>query len=257
MILNDADIPRAVEGSLRACFSNTGQLCISTERLFVDRAIYEPFTEQFAERVRHLKLGADLDLATEMGSMASQAQFEKTRLHVEQAQKRGARILAGGHARPELGPYFFEPTLLDSVTPEMSVCAEETFGPVVSAYRFDNEDEMVSRANATNYGLNASIWTQDTARGRALAARIQTGTVNVNEGYSATWASVDSPMGGFKESGLGRRHGAQGIVKYTQAQTISVQRFMPIAAPSNISEARYEKALTFLIGMLRHIPGLR
>jgi succinate-semialdehyde dehydrogenase / glutarate-semialdehyde dehydrogenase len=257
IILNDADISRAVEGSIRACFFNAGQLCISCERLFVDRGIYEPFVEQFSERVRNLKLGADLDLATEMGSMASKAQFEKTREHVEEAKKRGARILAGGRARPDLGPYFFEPTVMEGVTPEMSVCAEETFGPVVSAYRFDNEDEMVARANDTNYGLNASIWTQDTTRGRALAARIQTGTVNVNEGYVATWASVDSPMGGFKESGLGRRHGNQGILKYTQAQTISVQRFLPIAAPSNVSEAWYERSMTFLVGMLRHVPGIR
>ena len=125
--------------------------------------------------------------------------------------------------------------MLAGVTSEMKLFAEETFGPVVSVYRCDTVDEAVERANDTSYGLNASVWTRDTAKGRAIAARLHAGTVNINEGYSATWASA-SPMGGFKESGVGRRHGEQGLTKYTEAQTVAVQRLLGIDAPRGVSQ---------------------
>src|SRR5690606_24160752 len=129
------------------------------------------------------------------------------------------RLLAGGSARPDLGPFFFEPTVLAGVTPEMELYAQETFGPVVALYRFRDEEELVRRVNENDYGLNASIWTRDVRRGRSLARRIHAGTVNRNEAYGAAWGSVDAPMGGFKDSGLGRRHGAEGILRFTEAQT--------------------------------------
>src|SRR4029450_13446772 len=134
--------------------------------------------------------------------------------------------------RPDLGPYCYEPTILTGVTPEMKLYAEETFGPVVAVYKFDTVDEAVERANATPYGLNASLWTRDTGKGRRLATRIQAGTVNINEAYAATWGSIDAPMGGFKESGLGRRDGAEGILRYSDAPTIAIQRGIALAAPA-------------------------
>ncbi len=132
-------------------------------------------------------------------------------------------MLAGGKARPDLGPYFYEPTLLAGVTEEMALCRDETFGPVAAVYRCSSTDEMVARANDTAYGLNASVWTRDVRAAREIAGCIQAGTVNINEAYAATWASM-SPMGGFKDSGLGRRHGAAGLLKYTEAQTVAAQR---------------------------------
>ncbi len=139
-----------------------------------------------------------------MGSLVGQRQLDAVTRHVEDAVAKGAQVLAGGTARPDIGPYFYEPTILDGVEAPMSVCTEETFGPVVSVYRFSSDDEAVERANGTSYGLNSSVWTRNARRGREIAARLRTGTVNVNEGYASAYGSVQSPMGGMKDSGLGR-----------------------------------------------------
>jgi len=177
--------------------------------------------------------------------------------HVQDAVAKGATVLTGGRARPDLGPYFYEPTILTGVTPEMQVAAEETFGPVVSIYRFDDLPDAIHAANDSRYGLNASIWTRDTALGRALAAQIECGTVNINEGYSAAYGSVDAPMGGMKDSGLGRRHGKQGMLKYTEAQTIAVQRLLPIAPLPNMTAGQFALVMTLTLFLLKRIPKLR
>lgn len=133
----------------------------------------------------------------------------------------------------------------------MRVWDEETFGPVVSLYSFADEEEAIRRANATNYGLSASVWTRDTARGVALASRIRAGSVNVNEAYAAAWASSDAPMGGMKDSGVGRRHGREGLLKFTEPQTIAVQRLVPIAPPFGMSQERWARGMTFLLRLVR------
>jgi succinate-semialdehyde dehydrogenase/glutarate-semialdehyde dehydrogenase len=115
----------------------------------------------------------------------------------------------------------------------------------------------VARANDSDYGLNLSLWTRDTQRGRALATRLQAGTVNVNEGYAAAWASVDAPMGGMKASGLGRRHGAAGILKYTESQTVAVQRLLPIAPPRGVPQRLWGRMMTLSLRILRRLPGVR
>jgi aldehyde dehydrogenase (NAD+)/succinate-semialdehyde dehydrogenase/glutarate-semialdehyde dehydrogenase len=223
IVLDDADLDVAAQGALRACFTNAGQLCISIERLYVHDAVYDAFTEKFVRLVKNMKLGAGLDWDVQMGSLTSRRQLEAVGAHVDDAVAKGARVLAGGRARPDAGPLFYEPTVLADVDETMDLCREETFGPVVSLYRFSDEDEAVAKANDTVYGLNASVWTRNLARGRALAGRIKAGTVNVNEGYGAAFASYDAPMGGMKSSGLGRRHGSEGLLKYTEAQTIASQ----------------------------------
>ncbi|GGL05817.1 succinic semialdehyde dehydrogenase [Planomonospora parontospora] len=223
IVLDDADLDVAAQGALRACFTNAGQLCISIERLYVHDAVYDAFTEKFVRLVKNMKLGAGLDWDVQMGSLTSRRQLEAVGAHVDDAVAKGARVLAGGRARPDAGPLFYEPTVLADVDETMDLCREETFGPVVSLYRFTDEDEAVAMANDTVYGLNASVWTRNLPRGRALAARIKAGTVNVNEGYGAAFASYDAPMGGMKSSGLGRRHGSEGLLKYTEAQTIASQ----------------------------------
>jgi len=257
IVLDDADLEKAARGSVRGCFANTGQLCISIERMYVHSCVHDVFLSRFVELVRALSLGASYDYDRDMGSLASAAQLEKMSAHVKDAVDKGAKIAAGGRARPDLGPWFHEPTILTGVTDEMDVAKEETFGPLVSVYKFDSEDEVVAKANATPYGLNASVWTRDAARGVRLAERIQAGTVNVNEAYAAAYASVDAPMGGFKDSGIGRRHGEQGIRKYTAVQTVSVQRLVPLAAPPGVGEKRYSEIMTGALKVLARIPGVR
>jgi succinate-semialdehyde dehydrogenase/glutarate-semialdehyde dehydrogenase len=257
LVLADASLARAVEGAERAMFSNAGQLCISIERLYVHESIAEEFMGRLVERVRRMRLGAGLSYDYDMGSLISEEQLEAVRSHVDDAVARGARVLVGGRARPDLGPYFYEPTLLGDVRSGMSLFADETFGPVVAVSTFTDEEDAIRRANEGCFGLNFSVWTRDVDRGRRIAARLQAGTVNVNEGYVATWGSVDAPMGGMKDSGLGRRHGAAGILKYTESQTVSVQRLIGIAPPPLVGMRLWARAMTLALKLLSRIPGIR
>ncbi|GAB3204631.1 succinic semialdehyde dehydrogenase [Nocardia tengchongensis] len=244
LVLDDADIERAADGAISACFPSAGQLCVSIERLYVAEPIREKFVAAFVERARKLRLGAEYDFGIDVGSLTTPSQLETVTAHVADAVSKGATVLAGGRALPDLGPLFYEPTILAGVTPEMTLYAEETFGPVVSIHPFDDLDDAVARANATPYGLNASVWTRDGAKGRAVAARLHAGTVNVNDAFAAAWGSIDAPMGGMGDSGLGRRHGADGLLKYTESQTVAQQRVMGFTPPAGISYRLWATILT-------------
>lgn len=249
----DADLSRAVPGAIRGCFSSAGQLCISKERLLVHEAIADEFTERFVAKVGTMRLGADLAYGNDMGSLVSAAQLEKVHAHVEDARSKGAVVLTGGRARPDIGPYFYEPTVLTGITKDMHLRDDETFGPVVSIYRVASDDEAVALANDTDYGLNAAIFTRDVGRGRALAARIEAGTVNINEAYGAAWGSIGAPMGGMKASGVARRHGVEGILKYTEAQTIASQHLIPLGPAFGMSEETWTKAMTLSLRLLKAV----
>lgn len=251
LVLADADIGKAAEGAVRGCFVGAGQVCISFERIYVQHQVFDRFVDRFAERTRAMKIGPGFDYSVEMGSLTSARQLETVQEHVGDAVAKGARVVAGGRARPDLGPFFFEPTILTGVTREMKCFGDETFGPVVSVYPFQSEDEGVALANDTPYGLNASVWTRDIRRGVRLARRIRAGSVNVNEPYAAAWGSVDSPIGGMKASGLGRRHGAEGILKFTEAQTVAVERFVPIAPFGGVAADRWARSMTRLLEWMR------
>jgi len=253
LVLADADLEAAVHGAIQGCFASAGQVCVSTERIYLHESIADRFQSRFVERTRALKLGASLDFSMEMGSLTSERQLRRVEEHVADARQKGAVILAGGLPRPDLGPLFYEPTILTHVTPQMRLYAEETFGPVVSLYAFASEAEAVERANAGPYGLNASIWTRDTARAVRLAREIRAGNINVNEAYAAAWGSVDAPCGGWKESGLRARHGAEGILKFTEAQTVAVERLIPIGAPPWLPAAVHARWMTRLLKLLRWI----
>ncbi|KUN30431.1 succinate-semialdehyde dehydrogenase [Streptomyces corchorusii] len=251
LVLEDADIEKAAAGAVRACFSSAGQLCISIERLYVHESVADAFLERFAARTKAMRLGNSLAYGADMGSLVGERQLQTVRRHVEEAVAKGAKVIAGGVARPDVGPYFFEPTILDGVESSMAVCEEETFGPVVSIYRFKSDDEAVERANATPYGLNASVWTTDARRGRDVAARLRTGTVNVNEGYASAYGSVQSPMGGMKDSGLGRRHGSEGLLKYTEAQTVAQQRLLPMAPSLGMDDESYARFMSTSLKLMK------
>ncbi len=166
LILRDADLDRAAEGAVRAAFSNAGQLCVSMERMFVADQVYDRFMQKFVDRVNAMSLGASPDWGVDMGSLISSDQLDTVVEHVEDAKAKGARVLTGGRARPDLGPYFYEPTVLENVQPGMQCFGDESFGPVISVYRFTDEADAIDRANEGQYGLNASIYTRDTKRGR-------------------------------------------------------------------------------------------
>jgi succinate-semialdehyde dehydrogenase / glutarate-semialdehyde dehydrogenase len=257
IVLEDADLGAAVDGAVRGCFASAGQLCISIERLLVHASIADEFTRRFVGRVNGLRLSTDLAWGGDMGSLASRAQLETVTRHVEDAVAAGARVLTGGEPRPDVGPLVYAPTVLADVDPSMEVHGSETFGPVVALSTFEDDDEAVARANDTVYGLNASVWTRDRRRGRDLARRLRAGTVNLNEAYAAAWASVDAPMGGVGDSGLGRRHGRDGIWKYTEIQTVASQRLLPVGAVPGLSDERTAQVLTAGIRLLGRLPRPR
>lgn len=255
IITADADLDRAVPNAVNGCFANTGQLCISIERIYVDATIEKPFTERFAKAVEGLRLGAEQAYTADVGPLASKAQLDKVVEHVADAIDKGARLVAGGKARPDLGPFFHEPTVLAEITPEMDLYREETFGPVVAIYPYTSVDDAIREANDTDYGLNSSVLCGDVKAGKRIAEQLMSGTVNVNDGYSSGWGTLDAPMGGMKSSGMGRRHGREGLLKYTESQTIAVRS----AAAQKLQDAGADPAafaarFTKLLKSAKHLP---
>jgi succinate-semialdehyde dehydrogenase/glutarate-semialdehyde dehydrogenase len=243
-----------VAGAVQGCFSTTGQLCVSLERVLVQRRIYDQFCAEFAAAAGRVALGSGPGWEVDLGPLIDQAQLRKVSRHVEDALAKGARLLAGGRARPDLGPTFYEPTVLAEVREDMLVAREETFGPVVAVYPFDTDAEAINLANDTPYGLNASVWSRSARHARAVARQLSVGTVNINEGYAAAWASHGAPMGGVAVSGLGRRHGREGIVKYTEPQTIARQRWLALGPPRGVKRETYATVMTAGGRMLHRLP---
>ncbi|MDR1710431.1 MAG: aldehyde dehydrogenase family protein [Propionibacteriaceae bacterium] len=254
IVLPDADIDRAVEGAMSACFSTSGQLCISIERMYIHESIYERFVLALAERTRALRLGGGPGWDVDLGPLISAEHLEKVRSHVADAVAKGAKVLAGGQVRADLGPLFFEPTILEGVDDSMAVAREETFGPVVSVYRYSDVAAAVRAANDTEYGLNASVWGRDIRLAKQVAKQLHAGSVNINEGFTASFGSLDAPMGGMGISGLGRRHGPEGIRNFTEPQTISRQRLLNIAPPPGVSREMYAKAMSAMSRFLYVTP---
>jgi succinate-semialdehyde dehydrogenase/glutarate-semialdehyde dehydrogenase len=255
IVLADADLDKTVPGISRAVFANGGQLCIAMERIHVDESIRAEFTERFVEHTRGLVMTPSFDFSSALSSMITREHLEKVDAHVQDAVANGATLLTGGKARPDIGPLFYEPTVLTDVDESMDLCRGETFGPVVTIYGFESVEDAIGEANASEYGLNFSVWTADTRSGMEVASRLQAGTVGVNDGYAAAWSSFDAPMGGMKASGQGRRHGAEGLLKYTEAQTIAVQRIGPAFAPvGGLGYETYHRLLGKALKLLKWVP---
>jgi succinate-semialdehyde dehydrogenase/glutarate-semialdehyde dehydrogenase len=221
IVLDDVDPVSAAADVANACFTASGQLCVSMERIYVLKGIADRFLPALADRVNAMSIGPAFDYSTDFGSLATAQQLENVMAHIDDAKKKGVTVLAGGNARPDIGPYFVEPTVLTDVTTDMKCATAETFGPVVSVHVVDSEDEAIAAANATEYGLNGSVFGRSRSRARRVAMRLNAGSVNVNEGYRASFGSVDAPQGGVKQSGLGRRNGPEGLLRYVEAHTVA------------------------------------
>lgn len=249
----DADLDAAVEGTIRSCFNSAGQLCVHTERVLVHADIAGAFVPKLVAGVEALSIGNALAYGLDMGSLAGPDQLDRVNDHVADALAHGATLLTGGRHRPDLGPYVFEPTLLTGVTAAMACRDAETFGPVAAVYTVADDDAALRAANDTDFGLHGTIYTGDVAAARRLAARWEAGTISINESYQASWGAIGASMGGMKASGTGRRHGPEGITRFTQTQSVTVHRGMGFRLPPGVDQERYAR---LLLGGLRLLKRL-
>jgi acyl-CoA reductase-like NAD-dependent aldehyde dehydrogenase len=223
LVLDDADIEIASRGAVWGAFVNAGQACLSVERCYVHRSLYGPFLEACVRHTRQLRVGSGIDPETDIGPLIHQRQLLNVESQVEEARVQGARVLAGGKRLPEIGANYYAPTVLADVTHGMRIMREETFGPVLPVMPFDSDDQAIGLANDSEYGLAASVWTRDRARGDALARRIEAGTVMVNDAVSCFGIS-EAPHGGVKASGIGRSHGRFGLEEMGRMKYIDSDR---------------------------------
>ncbi len=216
IVFPDFDIKGAIGGASGAIWFNAGQVCAAGSRLYVHSKIYDQVVEGVAEAASKIRLGPGLDPATEMGPLVSKEQQERVLGYIESGRQQGASVMAGGDAPSHEG-YYVQPTVLATTRADIRVVQEEIFGPVVVAQRFDDLDEMARMANATNYGLAASIWSNDLRAVNRLVPKIKAGTVWVNcHGF----VDANMPFGGYKQSGLGREHGRVGVEMYTELKSV-------------------------------------
>jgi succinate-semialdehyde dehydrogenase / glutarate-semialdehyde dehydrogenase len=248
IVLEDADLDVAVPGAVNNAFMAAGQICMHIERIYVPEQMFDAFRDRMVEETHALKMGAGYEFGPDIGSLISERQRDAIAAHVEDARSKGATVVTGGRSRPDLGPAFYEPTILTGVTPQMSCYTEETFGPVVALYPYRTVDEAVARANDTVYGLNASVYGGDLRRAAAVGRRIRAGTVNVNDGMAAAYSSIDTPAGGVGRSGIGSRHGDDGLLKYTDVLNLAVQKKQVLGAPKDMP---YDKHADITVKSLR------
>lgn len=254
VVLDDADLDRAVGSIPRGCYLNSGQTCMSFERAYVHSSIFDEFVQLAVARTKELVFSVGtLDYTGDIGSLTTAAALERVKGYVDDAVARGATILCGGNHRPDIGPYYFEPTVLTDVPAAARMSRDEVFGPVLAIYPFDGDAAAVEAANDTEFGLVASVWTQDRARGERIAAQIAAGSVCINDAYTVAFGSHAAPAGGMKASGLGRRHGEEGLLRYVERQTIADQRIPVITSQFGLSNAMYPKFMIQAMRLLRHL----
>ena len=227
IVLADANLDRAANAAAFYSMNNGGQVCISVERVYVEEPIYDEFVQKVTENVRKIRQGnPDGGTGTvDVGAVTFPPQLDIVDSHVKDAVEKGAKILVGGHPRPGAGR-FYEPTVLVDVDHSMKIMTEETFGPTLPIMKVKDAEEALRMANDSVYGLQASVWTRDTNRGETLARQVEAGVVTVNDAQ-VNYSALNLPMGGWKTSGLGTRHGAAGIRKYTKVQSLLVTKLAP------------------------------
>jgi succinate-semialdehyde dehydrogenase/glutarate-semialdehyde dehydrogenase len=221
IILPGAKLGDAAEKVIAGAFGNSGQLCVSIERVYVPSSQKAAFETELAARVNSLQIGKSDNFQMDMGTLTGVNQLKRVEEYVSDAVSKGAKVLAGAKALPELGPYFYAPTVMTNIKPEMRLAREEVFGPFIAVVGYDSIDEAVELANDTEFGLNASV-VGPVKLAEKVANRLMAGSVNINEGFRASMASIDSPMGGMKQSGVGRRNGHYGLLRFTEARTVGI-----------------------------------
>ncbi len=210
IVFDDADLDAAVQGAMMSKYRNAGQTCVCANRLLVQEGVYDAFVEKLAVAVRNLKVGDGVETGVTTGPLINRAAVAKVREHIDDAVKKGAKIVVGGKS---LGGNFFEPTLLRDVTSAMTVAREETFGPVAPLFKFKTEEEAIAMANDTEFGLACYFYTRDIGRVWRVGEALEYGMVGINEGIFST---AEAPFGGMKESGLGREGSHHGIEEYVE-----------------------------------------
>ena len=220
IICDDADIEIAAQGASWGGFVNAGQVCTSIERVYVFESVIDQFTEAIIEEAKKVVLGNPMDPSTDIGPMASKAQQEKAIQKVEQAVSDGARLLAGGNVPKDFeNGYFYQPTVLDKIKPNMEIVTEETFSPVLPIQKVSSIEEAIQQSNDSIYGLGCSIFTNDIDRALTAADDIKSGTVCIN---SPLMENIAAPFGGMKQSGIGREHGKEALDEFREAKHIFI-----------------------------------
>jgi acyl-CoA reductase-like NAD-dependent aldehyde dehydrogenase len=259
IVLRDADVERAANMAVQWAMSNSGQICISVERVYVEEPVYDEFVDKVVGKVRVLRQGAPgAPGAVDVGAMTFPSQLDIVDAHVKDAVEKGARVLTGG--KRGAGPgHFYEPTVLVDVDHTMACMREETFGPTLPIMKVRDEDEAIRLANDSPYGLDSSVFTRDVEKGERVARQIEAGATCVNDALMNYFAQ-EAPFAGMKESGMGARHGTAGIRKYCRSQTILITRFAPSKEPtmfpnSSMKAKLMEKALVLMYGRKRKPRG--
>jgi aldehyde dehydrogenase (NAD+) len=218
IVFADADIDSAVNGAMLGLFLNQGQCCCAGSRLLVEGKVYDAMVDRLAAATQKRKLGDPFDAGTEQGPQVDKVQFEKVLGYIESGKKEGARCVTGGERFGSKG-YFIQPTVFAEVNDNMKIATEEIFGPVMQVMKFNDAEEVIQRANTTDYGLAAAVWTRDIKKAHAVAERLRAGTVWINC-YDVFDAAA--PFGGFKASGIGRELGEKSLDNYTEHKTVTV-----------------------------------
>jgi succinate-semialdehyde dehydrogenase / glutarate-semialdehyde dehydrogenase len=221
IVVRDAHLDKAAMGALLGGLENAGQACVGTERVYVEAPIYDEFLRRLLHHAERLVVGSDDGWHVHIGSLTNEREMLRCEAQIADALAKGAKVVFGGNRRPDLGPLFFEPTILTNVDHSMLVMREETFGPLIPIMKVENIDEAVRLANDNEYGLSGSIYTNNLKEGEALAVRINSGDVNINRPLWA-WSTAAAPMGGQKNSGIGRRNGPEGLLRFVTPQTITI-----------------------------------
>lgn len=216
IIMADADLEKAIPASAMGIFFNSGQTCTAPSRLYVHEDIKDVVIKGIAEVGKSMKIAPGLDEESMMGPLVSAKQFERVTSYIEAGQKEGAELAAGGVRHGDEG-YFLEPTIIDQTSNDMTVVKEEIFGPVLVTQSFKTEEEALTLANDTEYGLAGAVWTQDISTGHRMARKIKAGILGINTAMGADW---DVPLGGYKQSGIGRENGRDGLELYLNTKSV-------------------------------------